>query len=408
MNSTVANCYNDTSKFLGNLRENNMNTRRIFLQRCTQNGAVLLLSSLVSACGGAEELGANPVTPGTTPGGIAPVPGNWNMRDEAEKHKGTWMGFAASSAIWGADLVTPVQDALARIANAIVQYEPVNMLVKQSDLAAAKQKLDPRVNLLVAELDDLWLRDTGPVFVFNAIGEKAGVNFNFNGWGKKQTFANEKKVAGFITQQTGIRMLSTKLVLEGGGIEVDGKGTAIITESCVLNPNRNPGVTKAACEAELKLLLGIRKVIWLPGIMGKDITDGHTDFYARFTSPGVVVAHLDTDPASYDHAVTLRHLEILRSATDADNKPLKIVVLEGAQKIRPEFSGKDFAAGYVNFYVANGAVFIPEFGDTVADANAKARLAELYPGRAVVQINIDPIALGGGGIHCTTQQETLV
>lgn len=393
-----------------------MHTRRLFLQRCTQAGGALLLGSLLTACGGgvagdASVPASAGTAPGTTPdstaGGNTAVPGSWAMRDEAEPHKATWMAFAASSAIWGADLVTPVQQSLARIANAIVQYETVNMLVKQSDLALARQQLDARVNLLVTELDDLWLRDTGPVFVVNANGEKAGVNFNFNGWGLKQTFANDKKVASFVTQQAGVRMLSTKLVLEGGGIEVDGKGTAIITESCVLNANRNPGLTKAACEAELRSLLGIRKVIWLPGIAGKDITDGHTDFYARFTSPGVVVAHFDADPASYDHAVTQRHLEILRSALDADNRALKVVVLEGARKIRPEFSGKDFAAGYVNFYVANGAVFLPEFGDAVADANAKARLAELYPGRVVVQINIDPIALGGGGIHCTTQQESL-
>lgn len=382
-----------------------MTSRRLFLHRCTGAASTLFMGSLLSACGGGTE-STPPVTAPVTPP-TPPAVSTWLMRDEAEPHKATWMAFAASSAIWGADLVLPVQDALARIANAIVLYEPVNMLVKQSDLVLARQKLDPKVNLLVAELDDLWMRDTGPVFVINANGEKAGVNFNFNGWGKKQTFANDKKVAPFVTNQAGVRMLSTKLVLEGGGIEVDGKGTAIITESCVLNPNRNPGMTKAACEAELKLLLGIRKVIWLPGIVGKDITDAHTDFYARFVRPGVVVAALDTDPASYDNAVTKRHLDILRSATDAENKPLQVIVLEAPTKTRPEYASKDFAAGYVNFYVANGAVFVPEFGDAVADANAKARLSELYPGRKVVQINIDPIALGGGGIHCTTQQETL-
>lgn len=281
------------------------------------------------------------------------------------------------------------------------------MLVKQSDLALAQSKLDPRVHLVIAELDDLWLRDTSAVFVHNAQGERAAVNFNFNGWGLKQTFANDKKVAEKVCQSAGVRMLTTKLCLEGGGIEVDGRGTAIITESCVLNPNRNPGLTKAACETELRQLLGIRKVIWLPGIIGKDITDAHTDFYARFTSPGVVVAHLDTDTASYDHAVTKRHLEILKQATDADGRALKIVTLEAAHQIRPEFKDKDFAAGYVNFYVANGVVLLPEFGDAPRDADAKAKLTELFPGRTVVQINIDPIALGGGGIHCTTQQESL-
>ena len=194
-------------------------------------------------------------------------------------------------------------------------------------------------------------------------------------------------------------------MLEGGGIEVDGIGTAIITESCVLNPNRNPGLSKGACEAALRALLGIRKVIWLPGIAGRDITDGHTDFYARFAQPGVVVAHVDPDPASYDYAVTRDHLEILRAATDANGKPLRIVELPGPQRTRSTYGGNDFAAGYVNFYVINGAVIMPEFGDASADALAKRRIAAVFPGRTVLQLNIDAIAAGGGGIHCTTQQQ---
>jgi len=389
-----------------------MNNRRLFL-RCFGLGVgALTLGNVLTACGAGGDVEAATVPPGTGSGSTGgstgtQTPINWIMRDESEPHKGTWMGFAASTAIWGADMVGPVQDSLARIANAIIKYEPVNMLVKSSDLADAKRKLDPRINLVVGELDDFWLRDSGPVFVHNTQGERAGVNFNFNGWGGKQTFANDKKVAAQVCSAAGVRMLSSKLVLEGGGIEVDGKGTAIITESCVLNPNRNPGVSKADCEEQLRSLLGIRKVIWLSGIAGKDITDGHTDFYARFTSPGVVVVHLDNDPASYDHAVTKRHIEILNQATDADGKALKLVILEAATKTRPEFAGKEFAAGYVNFYVGNGFVLTPEFGDPVRDADAKAKLASLYPGRTVVQINIDPIAAGGGGIHCTTQQESL-
>jgi agmatine deiminase len=250
----------------------------------------------------------------------------------------------------------------------------------------------------------LWMRDTGPVFVAGAEG-RAAVDFNFNGWGNKQTHARDGAVAAAVAGQAGVRRLTTKLVLEGGGIEVDGRGTAIITESCVLNANRNPGWSKAACERELRLLLGIRKVIWLPGVAGRDITDGHTDFYARFVRPGVVVAGYEADPSLYDHALTKRHLELLRGATDADGKPLQVVVLEAPGDVRPAFSGRDFAAGYINFYVCNGAVLLPEFGDARTDARARAQLAQLFPGRAVVQLNIDAIAAGGGGIHCTTQQQ---
>ncbi len=198
------------------------------------------------------------------------------------------------------------------------------------------------------------------------------------------------------------------MVLEGGGIEVDGHGTAIITESCVLNENRNPGVSKAQCERELKRLLGLEKIIWLPGITGQDITDGHTDFYARFARPGVVIAGYDPDPKSFDHAVTTRHLDMLRGATDVEGRTLEVVVLEAPSRVRATFANDDFAAGYINFYVCNGAVIAPEFGDPRTDAAAKRELQRAFPGREVVQINSDGIAAGGGGIHCTTQQEPKV
>ncbi len=330
--------------------------------------------------------------------------GGWLMPDEGAPHAATWMAFRASTSVWGNRLAGPVLESLALIANTIVRYEPVNLLVGAADMATARQKCDARIKLIACELDDLWMRDTGPVFVSDG-QTLAGVDFNFNGWGNKQVHGKDAKVALQVTSNAAAPRLTTPIVLEGGGIEVDGIGTAIITESCVLNANRNPGLTKSACEAALRTLLGVRKVIWLPGIAGRDITDGHTDFYARFARPGVVVAHLDPDPASYDYAVTRRHLEILRTATDVNGKLLRIVELPGPLRTRATFGGSDFAAGYVNFYVMNGAVILPEFGDASADSVAKNRVAELFPGRAVVQLNIDAIAAGGGGIHCTTQQQ---
>jgi agmatine deiminase len=251
------------------------------------------------------------------------------------------------------------------------------------------------------------MRDTGPIFVQNEQGVIACIDFRFNGWGRKQEFAQDAKVAGFVAEQAGFDVLSTKLVLEGGGIEVDGQGSAIITESCVLNPNRNPNVSKEECETELKQLLGLDKIIWLPGIVGQDITDGHTDFYARFARPGVVVAGYDPDPTSFDHEVTKKHLEILKSSTDAKGRLLEVVVIESPTSIRPDYETDDFAAGYINFYVCNGGIIMPEFGDPEADRAAKETMQELFPDRAIVQINIDGIAAGGGGIHCTTQQEPM-
>jgi len=168
---------------------------------------------------------------------------DWHMPDEGEPHLRTWMAFAGSNAIWG-ELLSPVQKDLARVANAIARFEPVFMLANTVDLPRARKLLDPKVTLVECPVDDLWARDTGGVFVKNAAGEKAGVDFNFNGWGEKQAHRHDAQVAKFMTARAGVERLVSNLVLEGGGIEVDGAGTAIITESCVLNPNRNLGLGK--------------------------------------------------------------------------------------------------------------------------------------------------------------------
>lgn len=327
------------------------------------------------------------------------------MPDEGERHAATWMAFGASDAIWGRRLKAGAQANLALIAQTIAQMEPVQMLVNAQDYDLAARLCGSKVKLLVQDIDDLWMRDTGPVFVKTAGGGLAGVDFNFNGWGRKQSHRNDAQVAAFVANTAGVPLLKSSLVLEGGGIEVDGQGTAIITESCVLNANRNPGLSKAQCEQELQRVLGIDKVIWLPGLAGHDITDGHTDFYARFCAPGVVVAGVDNDRSSPEYAVTQRHLAILRKATDARGRPLQVLRMPGPDEVRPQYENKDFAAGYINFYVCNGAVISPEFGDSRADRNSRALLREQFPGREIVQLNIDAIAAGGGGIHCTTQQQ---
>jgi len=327
------------------------------------------------------------------------------MPDESDPHTRTWMAFGASEEIWGEELLSVVQGNLADIALAIAKFEPVTMLVRESEVALAKALMGDAVTFVVAPLDDFWMRDTGPVFVHTAPGEIGAIDFHFNGWGEKQAHQQDAKVAAVVANEAGAAILPTTLVLEGGSIEVDGQGTALITESCVLNENRNPGLTKAACETALSALLGLEKIIWLPGIKGKDITDGHTDFYARFAQPGVVVAAYDPDPASFDHAVTKKHLDLLNAATDAQGRPLEVIVIDAPEVIRPAYETDDFAAGYMNFYLCNGGLIMPEFGDPVADQAAKDALQRLFPDREIVQLNIDGVAAGGGGIHCTTQQE---
>ncbi|MEM6502749.1 MAG: agmatine deiminase family protein [Cyanobacteria bacterium P01_C01_bin.89] len=329
----------------------------------------------------------------------------WTMPDETAPHARTWMAFGASRQIWGSDMLEVVQDNLALIARTIAQYEPVTMVVRREEEAIAAQKCGTDVELVVAPLDDLWMRDIGPVFVQNPDGIPGAINFNFNGWGNKQTHRKDAKIADFVIAQTEAQPVQAPITLEGGAIEVDGNGTALMTESSILNSNRNPGLTKQRCEEILKPLLGLRKIIWLPGIRDRDITDGHIDFYARFVRPGVVVAATDPNPQSFDHAVTKTHLKVLEQATDANGNPLEIVTIDAPRTVRPTFNNPEFAAGYINFYVINGAVLIPEFGDPRADRYAQETLQSLFPQRKIIALNIDGIAAGGGGIHCTTQQQ---
>lgn len=327
-------------------------------------------------------------------GAAAQTKPQWRMPGESAPHKRTWMAFGAHQNIWGAMLIDEVQQNLALIAKTIAKFEPVTMLVEPSLTAPARRLLGDSVQLLVAPLDDLWARDTAPLFVLGPTNSKAAVDLNFSGWGDKQTHYRDAEVARFIARKAGAQILQTSLVLEGGCIEVDGRGTAIIAESCVLNDNRNPDVSKADFEQAISPLLGLEKIIWLPGVKGQDFTDGHTDFYARFAAPGVVLAADDPrDP------ITKQHLKILKSAN------LEVIPLVAPAKPRNKFQSKDLAAGYIGFYICTGAVIAQEFGDPKADKAALATLEKAFPGRQVIQLNCDALAAGGGTVHSVTQQE---
>lgn len=333
---------------------------------------------------------------------------DWYMQEESLPQSRAFVAFGAQSAIWE-DWTADVQDCIGRIARAIAAFQPVTVLCRSNELALAKRKCGTtNTRFVTTALDDIWIRDSGANFAVDEQGGLYAIDFNFSGWGNKQQHANDAQVAALMSRDAGALYVRSQLTGEGGGIEVDGNGTAILTESCWINSNRNPGWSKGQVEAELKAMLGLRKIIWLPGIKGKDITDGHVDFYARFVKPGVVVANLDNDPQSYDYPVTRRHLEILKTATDADGKRLQIHTLSPPSKPRSNKftrNNPDFAAGYINYFPINGAIIAPQFGDASADAASKALLEKLYPGRKVVQVDIDAAAAGGGGIHCVTQNQ---
>ena len=335
----------------------------------------------------------------------------FRMPDEGERHERTWMGFTSSTGIWGRDL-SGVQQDLMRIANAVAGFEPVTMLVNPAAMGRAEGLRASMVNaarieLVSAALDDLWLRDTGPVFVrrINS-SELLAVDFNFNGWGGKQAHRNDASVSAWIARRSDTPSVKSALVLEGGGLEVDGEGTAIVKESCVLNANRNPGRDRAGVERLLRDTLGLTKIIWLPGRAGGDITDAHTDFYARFAGAGRVVVSHDAKDVYGERAVTQRHIDVLRQSTDAQDRPPSLTVLPvPADPASPKADSDSFAAGYLNYYLCNGGLVLPAFGDLAADRFAREALQALYPSRRLVQIRIDAIAAGGGGIHCTTQQQ---
>ena len=324
----------------------------------------------------------------------------WRMPEESAPHKRTWMTFGAHQNIWGSRLIYEVQRNLASIAQTIARFEPVCILVEPSVRAEARQFLPAAVEQIPAPLDDLWARDTAPVFVLGPANSKAAIDLNFNGWGEKQAHDRDAEVASFITRKAGAARLQSDFTLEGGGIEVDGHGTAILAESCVLNDNRNPGLTRAEFERAARPLLGLEKFIWLPGRKGRDITDGHTDSYARFVTPGLVLC--SDDPAN---PVTREHLKILKAATDATGRALEVVSLKTPIKPRNPFHSQDLATTYLGYYACNGAIVAQQFGDPKADAAALSTLQKLFPARQVIQLNCDALAAGGGTIHSVTQQE---
>ncbi len=420
----------------------------------------------------------------------------------ASAEAGIWTPVTSSSTNAGIDRV---QSDLMDVAKAVGAYEPVSMLVLPSDLAIARRLLaapsDANPDLhakyqarpagtggvtlvpLADGFDDFWTRDTGCVFVKarEQGGAAHAVDFNFNGWGNANTdglistggrlrrtsdvpgaalagsnrskagvfyqpFANDRRLAAWMAARHGAPLIRSTLTLEGGAIEADGEGTAILTESSVLHVNRNPqlfripggDVSRATLlptardtvRLELQRTLGIDKIIWLPGTAiyprgcgagaapgaaspdaETDITNGHADFYAKFIAPGVVAYASDPANATGERALMRENLKHLTGQTDAAGRTLRLVELAApadygmsgdVELNRSQMS--NFAAGYINFYQCNGAFVVPKFNDRAADAAAVRALQPYTGGRAIVQVDILGIASGGGGLHCATRE----
>jgi agmatine deiminase len=249
------------------------------------------------------------------------------------------------------------------------------------------------------------MRDSGPIFVTGPDGRRAGVDFRFNGWGEKfLPFDRDDAMNQALLEHLSIARLECDLVLEGGSISVDGEGTLIATEQCLLHPSRNPSLTREQIEERLGEYLGVQKVIWIgTGLLEDHDTDGHVDNVAQFVAPGVVLAQTVDDPADPNHEPLAANVERLRAATDARGRPLEVI--EVGLLPRTTVRGSSGVVPYVNLYVANGVVVVPTCGDDPdRDADVLRMLSAVYAPREVVGVPARLLAEGGGGVHCITQQ----
>lgn len=375
-------------------------TRRTVVRTLAGIGAAVLGSSACGPSGAGTQAGS-------TGGSSQPATagGKRRLGAEWESHTRTFMSWPALSSVWEGDLPY-VREDIARIARAVGEYEAVVMMARPDQADAAQRACGSQVEVIPLAVDDLWARDTVPVFV-EQDGKVVGVDFNFNGWGNKQEHKNDGVVGRDLLQKYGIPRLQAPLVAEGGSFEPDGEGTLLITESSIVNDNRNRGKSRDTIEAELKQTLGVETVVWLAGVRGEDITDAHVDSLVRFAAPGVVLldrAHPSTPADSWSRSAD-QAKSVLSKTTDARGRRFEVVDLPQPDLNRITGEGDDFVSTYANFYIANDSVFMPRFGDRKADDRARAILQEQFPERDVVPVAIDAIASGGGGIHCSTHDQ---
>jgi agmatine deiminase len=353
-----------------------------------------------------------------------PATDGFRMPAEFEPHEGCWMIWPErpDNWRWGAK---PAQQAFAAVAEAIAGGgEEVTVAASAGQFAHARDVLAPEIRVVEMTTDDAWMRDVGPTFVVDGRGGRRGVDWRFNAWGGLRgglyfPWARDDQVAQKVLEVERADRHRAPLVLEGGAIHVDGEGTVLTTEECLLNPNRNPDLSREEIEAHLMAYLGAEKVLWLGAGSYLDETDGHVDNLACFVRPGVVALHWTDDAADPQHAISRDALERLSQMTDARGRRLEVHKLpmpgpivisedeaggvDAVEGTLPRRPGDRLAASYVNFYVANARVVMPLL-DERTDEEAHAILAELFPERDVVGVPAREILLGGGNVHCITQQ----
>ena len=337
-----------------------------------------------------------------------PLAAGLRMPAEWAPHECCWMAWPSRDDQW-VDGLTGAQRTYAAIAQAIRGFEPVRMVAEPHCAQGARDQCGGDIEVIPLPIDDPWMRDTGPTFLKDASGRTAGTMWRFNAWGGKvPEYAENARLAGRVLSLAEAPAYQSSLCLEGGAIHTDGEGTIITTESVVLNPNRNPGISKQAAERELCEGLGAGKVIWLPGDpqgIFVDITDGHIDGLLCYVQPGVVLFESDPSASGAARQLAADNRRALETAVDAAGRRLQIVSIDDAYEAKTPHDM--FCRSYVNFYIANGGIVMPAYG-VPGDARARDVIQACFPEREVVQIDVNYLASGGGGIHCVTQQQPAV
>jgi agmatine deiminase len=352
-----------------------------------------------------------------------PAADGYRMPAEFEPHSGCWMIWPERPDNWRLG-AAPAQEAFAAVAAAIAMSEPVTMAASDAQFERCRSLLPPSVRVVELSTDDAWVRDTGPTFVVDGRGDRRGVDWRFNAWGGERgglysPWDRDDRVAAKVLEIEGADRYRAPLVLEGGAIHVDGEGTVLTTEECLLNPNRNPELSRQEIERLLCGHLGAEKIVWLDRGVYEDETDGHVDNIACFARPGVVLLTWPEDETDPQHAISRAALERLQAATDACGRSFEVVRLpspgpllieaeeaagvEAAEGTKPRRAGDRLAASYVNFYLANSRLVMPLL-DQRYDAQAAEILRGCFPGRKPVGVAAREILLGGGNVHCITQQ----
>ncbi|HEV3023673.1 MAG TPA: agmatine deiminase family protein [Pirellulales bacterium] len=330
----------------------------------------------------------------------------YRMPAEWERHAATWLSWPHNRDSWPGQF-EPIPGVWAELVRLLCEVEAVHILAGgQAVMEEARRLVGhlPNVTLHDIPTNDAWMRDHGPTFLASSSGAPpALVHWGYNAWGGKYPpFDQDQQVPRLVADVLGFRRFEPGIILEGGAIDVNGAGSVLTTEQCLLNPNRNAGLGRDEVARYLADYCAARHVIWLGGGIVGDDTDGHIDELARFVSQRTVLAAVEDDPADPNHEPLRDNLARLRVARDEQGRPLEIVTLPMP---RPLYFGEHrLPASYMNFYIANRLVVVPQFGDA-ADALALDTLAELFPGRRVRGLRAVELVWGLGAFHCITQQQ---